>query len=249
LIDTTLNIKKGFKIGKNIKSKIASFSQMPLLKFDSLFFLSCLPDYDFYNDPRFLIFDKNSKKITQKISINNFIKKNNYDLLYALNSYDKYSTNRIVISIGVSGQVFIYDILKKNKIDSMYVASDNFINTEPLEVNQSISIKERLERSYYKSIFNVFVEKKHFLLRTTSLSIEPFDVEGNLKNLYDKQQSVIIYDVENREKVGEYFLPKGIYDFRTGFIFKNILYFLLNNPNSEHQENLMKFVGYEISKI
>lgn len=248
LIDSVMNIHKIYKID-NDKVKIASFSQMPLLKFDSLFFINSLPDYDYFKNPRFLIYNKNSKEIIDKLSISDFIENNNYDLLFALNSIEKLNESEVAISIGVDENVFVYDLKSKKIIRTLNVSSGKFQQTQPLVKTDAISTKERLERNYYKSIHKISINNKDFLLRTTSLSIEPYDSKGNLKSLYDKEQSVILYDLSNEQKVGEFYLPNDIYDFRTGFVFDNRLYFLLNNPNSPKDENLMKFAGYEIHKI
>ncbi len=248
LIDSKLNIIDLYDIGDIINSKIASFSQMPLLKFNNLLLINCLPETDYYEDPRFILFDMCSNKIIDNMNIADFIDIDFYDLLFTLNSTEKLSDNTAIISIGVNEKVFIYNVAEKQIIDSMVIKSNNFTNTVPLPKAQNIATRDRLERSYYISIYKVIFENNTFLFRTTTLSTEPYDVEGNLKTLYDKQKSVIIYDLSNRTKVGEYFLPKNIFDFREGFVYNNRIYFQLNNLNSPDDENLMKFVGYEVIK-
>jgi hypothetical protein len=187
-------------------------------------------------------------KITDNLNIADFIKNDYYNLLFTLNSTEKLSDKTAVISFGVNEKVFIYNVEDKQIIDSLVITSDRFSNTVPLPTAQNVATKERLERSYYKSIHKVIVGKSTFLVRTTALSTEPYDLDGNLKSLYDKEQSVIIYDLSNRNKVGEYYLPKDVFDFRTGFVYNNRIYFLLSNPNSTNNEDLMKFVGYEVRK-
>lgn len=245
LIDSALNIRDIYQLNTD-KSKIAAISQMPLLKFDSLFFISCLPDSDYFNDPRFIVHNINQKQIVDELILSDFIANEDYGLLFALNSMAKLGNNKVVISIGVNKHVFIYDLLTRKITDKINIGSEKFDKTEPLNKSQNLSTKERLERNYYIAIYTIDLDGKTFLLRTTSLAIEPYDAAGNLKTLYDKGQSVIIYDLSNNKKVGEYYLPNDLYDFRTGFQFDNRLYFLLNNPNSENNEDLMKFVGYEI---
>jgi len=248
LLDSAMNIHETYPI-ENDKIKIASFSQMPLLEFDSLFVVSCLPEVDYYNDPRFIIYDKESKKVINNLKISDFIGYKNYNLLFALNSITKLNSNEIAISIGVNETVFIYNLKTLKVTDKINMSSKTFTKTEPIEKNNTVSTKDRLERSYYKTIHKINIDNNTLLLRTTSLSTEAYDPEGNLRSLYDKKQSIIIYDLTNEEKIGEFVLPKNIYDFRTAFTYDNRIYFLLNNPNSENEENLMKFVGYEISEI
>ncbi len=248
LIDSELNIIDVYNIGDAINSKTASFSQMPLLKFNNLLLVNCLPETDYHKDPRFVLFDMYNNTIIDQLNTAHFISNDYYDLLFTLNSTAKLSDDTFIISLGVNEKVFIYDVEEKQIIDSLVITSGKFSNTLPLPKAQNISMKERLARSYYNSIHKLMVEKSTFLLRTTTLSIEPYDLDGNLKSFFDKPKSVIIYDFSNRQKVGEYYLPKDVFHFRPGFVYDNRIYFQLNNPNSPDDENLMKFVGYAVTK-